>query len=403
MRCPKCGYITFDYISSCSKCKTSFKNVTGEFQGTSINVTPPSLLGSVTKNNPPIGEVSVDEMLEGHDFDLSIEDTQHDISSDVNNTGGLNHNSPVSASGLDDLEFDEMPSLEESLTPIEDDDEIPTLIPVSDETDNVDTNPRLERLASDLSEIDLSDLVSSSGTSNNEDDIPSLYSIDSEADEIPTLEPLVEDELSDITSFSQSETSHDDNVSSDEIDLQDLDLPSDLDLDDDISTLLDDTNLDDFNLDSDSSNELDVKADLRDGSSLADFFEEKTMIEPLDEPLLDSLAPIAPQFDEMSSFFEEPSQDVDQPAEEDDMFSLQDFDRGESQNTQIADSQTDNFDLSFHDAIENQSVSQSSQNEPIELTLELENEIGTPLKTQPKSTSAPSIPDLGLKLESDSD
>jgi hypothetical protein len=44
MRCPKCGFISFDHLASCSKCGRDISEVASELQGTSIKVETPMFL-----------------------------------------------------------------------------------------------------------------------------------------------------------------------------------------------------------------------------------------------------------------------------------------------------------------------------------------------------------------------
>ena len=44
MRCPKCGFISFDHLTSCTKCGKDIADVASELQGTSINVETPMFL-----------------------------------------------------------------------------------------------------------------------------------------------------------------------------------------------------------------------------------------------------------------------------------------------------------------------------------------------------------------------
>ena len=45
MRCFKCGFISFDHLTSCSKCGKDTAEVASELQGTSIKVETPMFLG----------------------------------------------------------------------------------------------------------------------------------------------------------------------------------------------------------------------------------------------------------------------------------------------------------------------------------------------------------------------
>ncbi len=44
MRCPKCGYISFDYLEVCQKCKKNIKEVADQLPGGVLAVDPPSFL-----------------------------------------------------------------------------------------------------------------------------------------------------------------------------------------------------------------------------------------------------------------------------------------------------------------------------------------------------------------------
>jgi hypothetical protein len=44
MRCPKCGFISFDHLTSCTKCGKDIAEVASELQGTSIKVEAPMFL-----------------------------------------------------------------------------------------------------------------------------------------------------------------------------------------------------------------------------------------------------------------------------------------------------------------------------------------------------------------------
>ncbi len=44
MRCPKCGYISFDDRASCAKCSSSLEELVDELHGTGIHADPPSFL-----------------------------------------------------------------------------------------------------------------------------------------------------------------------------------------------------------------------------------------------------------------------------------------------------------------------------------------------------------------------
>jgi hypothetical protein len=46
MRCPKCGFISFDHLTSCTKCGKDIAEVASELQGTSIKLETPMFLSA---------------------------------------------------------------------------------------------------------------------------------------------------------------------------------------------------------------------------------------------------------------------------------------------------------------------------------------------------------------------
>ena len=108
MRCPKCGYISFDYNQTCPKCNKDITAEVAKLNLPSYKPNPPSLLGALTGdvNETNIGilketstgigaiadgaEVSLDdsseidtgEMVfdEGQDLDVSLQPEELDVS-----------------------------------------------------------------------------------------------------------------------------------------------------------------------------------------------------------------------------------------------------------------------------------------------------------------------------------
>jgi len=78
MRCPKCGFISFDHLTSCSKCGRDVSQVAAELQGTSIKVEPPMFLSGALASFSEAGESfehAVEaETGEGVDFDMETEE-----------------------------------------------------------------------------------------------------------------------------------------------------------------------------------------------------------------------------------------------------------------------------------------------------------------------------------------
>lgn len=77
MRCPKCGFISFDHLTSCAKCGKDVAEVASELQGTSIKVEAPIFLGSalaaLAERTGSIDELAMEEE-ESVAVDFSMEE-----------------------------------------------------------------------------------------------------------------------------------------------------------------------------------------------------------------------------------------------------------------------------------------------------------------------------------------
>ncbi len=77
MRCPKCGFISFDDQSTCGKCSHSLAETAGQLRGTSIHVDSPAFLNPLFERaagNPEINADAGGEAAEGEvALDLSAE------------------------------------------------------------------------------------------------------------------------------------------------------------------------------------------------------------------------------------------------------------------------------------------------------------------------------------------
>lgn len=77
MRCPKCGFISFDHLTSCAKCGKDIADIASELQGTSINVDAPMFLSGALAAYADRQDSFADQGLgfdvEG-DIDFSMED-----------------------------------------------------------------------------------------------------------------------------------------------------------------------------------------------------------------------------------------------------------------------------------------------------------------------------------------
>lgn len=344
MRCPKCGFITFDQAASCAKCKTNLHNVGGGFQGTSVNVKPPSLLGSVTRQAV---EPSVDDLLDSQDVDFG------NASDDAPSLDLMSDDEFEGTGDLSDIDLNELPILEEEAAG---EDEIPSLEPLSaDGGFDDEPMPQLKKIASELSDIDISDLVAASG---------------SDDDAIPSLEPLGDEPLEDFTAlepFSDESTVIPELAPLDDMDmvpelssplsnddsLDDLGLSADDFEDDELSSLLEDSGLDDFDV----------------GGEVVEDFVASDDVQSLDHSLAFEEAD-----DALSAELTEPEP----------LSSLE-----------------EEYDLSFDGVDDEPEPFVAKDTAALELSLELEEVQGNqPLKTPPPPIS-PDIPDLGLSLESD--
>ena len=78
MRCPKCGFISFDHLTSCTNCGRDISEVASELQGTSIKVETPMFLSgalaALSESEGSFEEHAMDaEVDEGIDFDMEME------------------------------------------------------------------------------------------------------------------------------------------------------------------------------------------------------------------------------------------------------------------------------------------------------------------------------------------
>ena len=175
MRCPKCGYISFDNVEKCLKCKKNIASASSVFQGSVLNVTTPVFLKLVPD------EEETEEMELGSD-ELELADEEFEISDPE----------------LDILLDEEEGSTAEIQLDLEDQD--------------------LEKSALDQLNDDLSEIEAFSEEDSAEDEVaPDLSMLDEAevedafADEEPQAEPEealsleVPDELADLSDLSPPE------------------------------------------------------------------------------------------------------------------------------------------------------------------------------------------------------
>jgi hypothetical protein len=85
MRCPKCGYISFDHMDNCLKCKKDIKEVSTNLHGTVFHVAAPAFLKiSSRRDEKPDNEEDFAEKFDTHD-DFVDEDLEVLVDDDRDN------------------------------------------------------------------------------------------------------------------------------------------------------------------------------------------------------------------------------------------------------------------------------------------------------------------------------
>ncbi len=131
MRCPKCGFISFDHLENCLKCKKNIKNASDNLSGSVYNVAAPAFLKFTTE--PESDEVDVMDAFmddEATFVDDEISDPDLDILLD-----------DAEDSGDDEIQFEALPEEESGIDiDITDDDEddVPPSFSLDDFDDEVD-------------------------------------------------------------------------------------------------------------------------------------------------------------------------------------------------------------------------------------------------------------------------
>ena len=81
MRCPKCGYISFDHIDICLKCNKDVSKVAKKVEGTTYNVAAPSFLKFTSSNTDQIEETS-EISFDGTSDEYDVVDPDLDVLAD---------------------------------------------------------------------------------------------------------------------------------------------------------------------------------------------------------------------------------------------------------------------------------------------------------------------------------
>lgn len=143
MRCPKCGYITFDHLETCTKCKKNIASAAEQLSGTTFQAEAPSFLQFEVHAASAENDGSVDVFSDEDDIelDMSVEGPGGDVEFDFEEKS---EDVPDVASFEED-DFD---------LPLTDDDIGLDLEGGAGETGDDDKGPQL-----DFSELDISDLA----------------------------------------------------------------------------------------------------------------------------------------------------------------------------------------------------------------------------------------------------
>ena len=92
MRCPKCGYISFDHLENCVKCNKDIKEVSSSLFGSTYKIPAPNFLKLPREKNEDFseqGDLIEDESLDevdvyvDEDLDILIEDDESDTDGEI--------------------------------------------------------------------------------------------------------------------------------------------------------------------------------------------------------------------------------------------------------------------------------------------------------------------------------
>lgn len=72
MRCPKCGYITFDHLETCTKCRKNIAAASQQMAGTIYKAETPAFLQFEVHESDTGNDASVDLLSEDEEFELDM-------------------------------------------------------------------------------------------------------------------------------------------------------------------------------------------------------------------------------------------------------------------------------------------------------------------------------------------
>ena len=180
MRCPKCGYISFDHLESCKKCNKDISEASADIDGTVFAVAAPGFLdleydssaGSLEEQEGvAVGEEGPDEAEES--IELSFEDVESEGDGEI--VMELDDDGEIGETDGAVLELDalEEVALEEEITlDLGDEEETPAI-------------KEVDGLQLDFGEIDISDLAPPE--EDGEELVAETLSLDEETSREPAL------------------------------------------------------------------------------------------------------------------------------------------------------------------------------------------------------------------------
>lgn len=164
MRCPKCGYISFDHVETCLKCNKDISKGGSTVEGTTYNVAPPAFL-KFTKRDEDSLEDDSEFLFDDDDDDIGIVDPDLDVLAENNdeddNEGTISFGDDMESFGA----FEEEESFEVAPTDDNEEEDGIDLGQFEDAFDKETPDEKNDEVALDLPDelADISDLSSPAG------------------------------------------------------------------------------------------------------------------------------------------------------------------------------------------------------------------------------------------------
>jgi hypothetical protein len=132
MRCPKCGYISFDHIDTCLKCKKTIPEGAVQAEGTTFNVEAPSFLKLQSSEKRTSKVMDLDDDFGEPEEDLDVVDPDLDIL--LEEDGEPEEDREIELNGR----FDELENGEFKITSDDEEDEVDVELTVEEEEVEID-------------------------------------------------------------------------------------------------------------------------------------------------------------------------------------------------------------------------------------------------------------------------